>query len=427
MNTNVPPVSTQSVRFAVACLLAGLLCSGAALAAPTIFLLDADLAEKEVIAGENITVDATLKNSGDGGFITISLSPNESGDSTSKRVRVNGDSKRVVALNTTIDTPGKYTLVVNDGTRKERTGTLTVSDIKVTNTTTRADGRNVTVRGGTAKGSLTAALPTAPNQTIAVESVTVGAPGSAFNRTVSTYGPPENASFEVPDDGGATILGAIELSGTDGVTTTGLQVTVTNSSLANESVPTDAVQLYQANGIGYEAVDTVRNQSRDGVVVLNATTTSSDQYLVGTLSPRFTVTNTAINTGSTDGGKRINLTATVRNDGPIAGSYKAPLRVNGDTVSTETVTVQPGESTTVIVTHTVTSDGDYDISLGNQSVGSVVLTTGASDSPATGQGDGDEAAPIGEVPGVGPVSMTQVAVGAGIILLGGALVLFRRR
>jgi hypothetical protein len=426
MTTATTDRSSRRVVLAVGLLLAALVCAGAALAAPNIWALDAGLTEKEVITGENITVNATLKNTGDTGFLTISLSRNNSSASTSKRVRVKGNSERIVALNSSIDKPGKYNFVVDDGARKERTGTITVSDSKVSETTTRSDGRDSTVRGGTVDDSVSVDLPAATNQSIAVESVTLDPSGTAFNRTVATYAPPDNASFAIPSGTGSTVIGTVEVTGSDGVATTGLRVAVQRSAVTDASLDSESLSLYQANGSGYESVDVDRTDSSEKTIVLNATATASDQYLVGSLSPRFTMTKTVVNTRSTESGKRINLTATVRNDGAIAGSYTAPLQINGDEVASQSVTVEPGATESVTVSHVVTSDGDYDISLGNRSVGSVVLSTGPNDSTDGGPIGDVGSEPVAELPGIGAVSISQVVVGALIVAIGGAVLLFRR-
>lgn len=80
-----------------------------------------------------------------------------------------------------------------------------------------------------------------------------------------------------------------------------------------------------------------------------------------------TVTALAVNRSTVDPGGAITLTVTTHNTGDWPGG-PVPITVDGDTVTTITPALTPGDQTTTQVVITLEDPGDHDVAVGNQSV-----------------------------------------------------------
>ncbi|SFS05830.1 hypothetical protein SAMN05216559_2929 [Halomicrobium zhouii] len=422
----------------LAILLANAAFAGTAVAEPRIWMSSASLERDATLVGEPVGVQVQLHNRGDGGVIGIDVLANGS-DVASERIHVESDSDRKAVINVSFDEPGTYRIKANDKTA----GTLTVTRLRVASVTERDDGQTAIVRaGGVAAGeSMTANLPAQDGQPFALQRVTMTGPGSSFNRSVATYAPADGASFSVPSGQGASLVGAVEMDAISGVNTTSLRVAVDRDALNEHGLESNGVTVYRKTGDSFTPLTTEQAATTEDAIVYEASTDGGNQFVLGALTPEFAVRSADVDTEDASDGQRVVLKATVANEGQVAGDYEAEMRVDGVTVDRQNVTLQPGESKTVELDHVVTSKGEYDVGLGAERVSSVILTsdaisgsdqsdssdTTADDTESTDGGLLDAEPSLPSLPAIGDVGTLEVGIGAGIVLLGGGLLLFVRR
>ncbi len=425
----------------LAILLVSVALAGPALGASNIWILSADATQDSVLAGESVPVEVNLKNSGDGGAVTLDVAANGT-VVASERVQMDAESEKRVNVSVALDEPGTYKLRVHGVSDQSRSaGRLTVTQFRVAEVTDHDDGRTALLRAGAVESGteLTAEFPPAENASFALERTTMTGSGERFNRSVSTYAPTADAMFPVPDGESASVVGVVDMEPVSGVDTTSMRVAVNRSALRENGLDADDVVVYRRTNGSHVPLETELTSSTSDRAVYEATTDGGDRFVVGSLEPAFVVESKRLATSTGGDGKRITLTTTVRNDGPIGGDYVAEMRVDGTTVSDRTVSIPAGESRTIGLNHTVTAQGDYEVALGNQSVGSVVWTgdgvsthdsvvgDGADGEPSEAAGNPLGAAPsLPALPSLGDVGVIELGIGAGVVLVGGGLLLLLR-
>lgn len=409
--------------------------AGTAVAEPQIWISNADLERDATLVGEEVGVEVQLHNRGDGGVIRVDVSANGS-EVTSERIHVEADSDKKAVIDIAFDEPGQYKITAKGKTA----GKLTVTRLRVASVSQRDDGQTALVRAGTVQSgeTMTANLPNADNLSFDLQRISMTGPGSSFNRSIATYSPADSASFSVPSDRGASIVGAVEMDSIPGVDTTSMRLAVTRDAIREKGLQTDGVLVYRKANGSFTPLDTEQVGTTEESIVYEASTDGGSQFIVGVLSPEFDVRSTNLDTEDATDGQRITLTTTVANEGQVAGDYVAEMRVDGVTVDEQTVTLQPGESTTITQQHTVTRKGEYEIGLGEESAGSIVLTSDAVSN--ADQSSGDEAESTGpestdesfldagpSLPSLGDIGTVELGIGASIVLVGGSLLLLFRR
>ena len=408
--------------------------AGTAVAEPRIWVGSADLERDAVLVGERVGVEVELHNRGDGGIIRVDVKANGS-DLASERIHVESDTDKTKVINVSFDKPGKYKITAEG----KSAGTLTVSRLLVTSVEDRADGRTTLIKAGAVQSgeSMTANLPRANNQSVDLRQVTMTGSGSSFNRSVATYSSVDRAPFSVPSADGSPILGAVDMDSISGVNTSSFRVAVDRDSIRENGLQTDGVRIYRKTNGNYTALPTEQVATTEDSIVYEATTDGGSQFIVGALNPTFNVRSTKLSTDDASDGQQLTLTTTVANEGSVPGDYVAEMRVDGVTVDEQTVTLQPGESTTIRQHHTISRKGEYEVSLKDESVGSVVLT---SDSVSTADQTTDASTESSKpesadesfldaepsLPSLGDVGTFELGVGASIALLGGGLLLLFR-
>ena len=418
----------------LAILLVNVAFAGTALAAPRIWVSSADLERDATLVGESVGVELQMHNNGDGGAITVEIHANGT-KIESKRVQVPADSDKKESIPITLEEPGRYKISTQD----ETAGVLTVTKFRAMSTENRDDGRTTRLRAGAVPAGepLTATLSTADNQSLSLQRVTMTASGSSFNRSVATYAPADGASFSVPDSRSGSVIGAIEMDAISGVDTTSLRVSVDRDRIRESGGQSDGVRIYRKANGSYVPLETEQVATTESTIVYEASTNGGTQFVVGSLSPTFDVRSTKLGTNDATDGQQVVLTTTVANVGPIAGDYGAEMRVDGITVDRQNVSLQPGESKTVTLQHTVRSKGEYAVRLGEEDVGSVVLTSDSvsgTEQPSDAETgtSGDESSDKGlldaepSLPSIGDIGAIELAIGASIALVGGGLILLLR-
>lgn len=419
----------------LAILLSNAAFAGTAVAAPQIWVSGADLERDATLVGESVGVEVQLHNRGSGGALTLSIEANGS-EITSERVQVEGDSSKEVVLNVSFDEPGQYSITA----KGKAAGTVAVTKLRVTSVTQRDDGRTSQVRAGAIEAGepLTANVPDTGNQSFALQRVTMIGSGSAFNRTVSTYAPVDGAPFSVANSDESPVIAAIEMDAVSGVNTSSMRVGIDRDAIRESGVGADEIRIYRKGGGSYTELDTEQATTTEDTIVYEASTDGGTQFVVGSLAAQFDVRSTTLGSEDAPGGQRIKLTPTVANDGPVSGEYVAEMRVDGVTVDQQTVTIASGESTAIPLDHTVDQKGEYQVSLGAESAGSVVLTSDAvADDEASTESEREgskteasdesllDAAP--SLPALGNISVLELGIGSSIALVGGGLILLLRR
>jgi len=103
-------------------------------------------------------------------------------------------------------------------------------------------------------------------------------------------------------------------------------------------------------------------ERRDGDVLLRtADAEGTGPVAVATLRPAVRVTGVSLSPATAAPGERVEITATVRNDGAGNGTYEAGLSMFGRTVDRRSVRVPPGAERNVTFTRTVASPGTYTV------------------------------------------------------------------
>lgn len=432
------PLSTKKRIVALpllAILLVNAAFAGTAVAEPQIWVSSADLERDATLVGESVGVEVELHNRGDGGVIRIDVEANGS-EIASERIHVEANSEKTAVIDVALDEPGEYEITAKDKTA----GTLTVTRLRDASVSQRDDGKTVLVRAGSVETGepLTAKLPEADNQSFDLQRVTMTASGSAFNRSIATYAPADGAPFSVPSTENSPVLGAIDMDSVSNVSTSSMRVAIDRETIRDNRIQTDEVRIYRRANGSYSELATEQVDTTEESIVYEATTDGGSQFVVGSLTPEFDVRSKKISTDDADDGQRISLTTTVANEGPVAGDYVAEMRVDGVTVDEKTVTLAPGESKTVVLQHTITRKGEYEVSLGSESAGSVVLTSDSvSTEDQTGDAEtGNAESPVSDeslldaepsLPSLGDIGAIELGIGASVALVGGGLILLLRR
>lgn len=397
-------------------------------AQPVIGVGNVSLERVETAVEEPVNVSATVRNSGTDGATTIEVTA-DGWNFVEERVQIGGESTKRVSVPFTVSEPGRYAIRVND----RSAGLLTVVPARVANRTDRDDGQTVVLHGyaDDERDEVTATLPREGGQSATVRNATFRSDGGRFNATVETYVPTSAAPFDVPAGYDESLLGAVRTSGDNGVATTSLTVAVDRDALAESNVSAERLTIYRGVDDEYRPLETRRVSGDEDVLVYEATVGNGSRFLVGEVPPQFELREWNLSAEDAEDGQRVRLEATVANVGIGTADYEARMGVGGETVSTKTVSVASGENATVELEHVVTSTGTHEVTLGNRSIGSVVVAGGsesrvvteANETESAGGGtapDGDSLGSLDDAFG-GGLGATDVGVGAGVAVLCGLL------
>jgi hypothetical protein len=449
--------STSRWGTGVALLLAGLLVVssvGPAVAAPRVFVSSASIDTNEAVTGEPITLSIRLGNTGDSdGATSVDISAN--GEVIkSNQYAVEAGERRTVTTNLSFAEPGEYSITVNGNSA----GTVAVNRTVVETTDRRTDGRTMLVRAGQigTNERVSTSFPVT-NDSLAVTSLTARTSQSGFERNVSTYTDASSAPMELPSGDGTTVFGAVTVEQLSGVNDRRVRIGVNQSVVDAANVSSDEISIYSGDDEDFDRTETTFEGTVDGRYVYEARTNDTETLFLGSLAPVFEVSDHDLSTSESGIEKEIVVSATARNVGDVSGNYTASMLIDGEVVTTETVTLEPGESQAVTTSHAITRDGNYRVALDDQFVGSVVVSTGdaeqtetatdgsadeptesgttepsdgATDQPSesdteTDAGDGDGGGFDVSIPEP-DVGLTEIAIGGGVAVIGVLLVLLQR-
>jgi len=158
-------------------------------------------------------------------------------------------------------------------------------------------------------------------------------------------------------------------------------------------------------------------------------------FVIGTTSAEFTFTSGQLDRTSISVGETFTATVQVQNDGGASGETTLTLEADGDILTSESITLDSGESTEVDLSASIDGAGTYDITVNGNAIGTLEVTEeGAAppeDTPTATPEGPDEGTPAAgtptptEAPGAfGPGFGMIVAL---LALLGASLIAIRRR
>ena len=176
-------------------------------------------------------------------------------------------------------------------------------------------------------------------------------------------------------------------------------------------------QLFRYNETSgeWEAIDTEFLGEDGGVYEFRSEADGFSVYAFATTEADFEVTEASLSDEQIAEGESVDVTATVENRGEGSGTFTAELRVDGDVVQTEDVTVGAGESEQVTFTETFDTAGTYDVDVSGTFAGSLEVTEEPVETPAaTPTPTPDPDPPIGIVGILILIGILLGLVGAGV-------------
>ncbi|NHN43177.1 PGF-CTERM sorting domain-containing protein [Halorubellus sp. JP-L1] len=398
---------------------------------PDVSAVDRSANRTDVEIGDPVAFNLTVRNDGivEGSYTAYLTSKGELlGEKT---ITVDRLSERTVTLVHTFEDPGEYQVVVSN----ERVDNVDVRDpdppsVDVS-TNDGADRMRVSVTDARAGSPVILDLPESSllsgtgNQ---MESVTVRSTRGivtpshdlAFDVTLERLeGPPAGTPSLDSDARAVRYLNV----------TSSLDATELQSVVFEYAKTGDDVTLYRFDDASssWQALEQRSVDGAPGHVVAGTDQLSTFALVVE--DPELTVADVAVGSTSVQTGDRITSTVTVTNNGTAEQSYDATLSLDGEVVTSRTVTVPAGESVDVSLSHAVADAGTYDLSIAgtdqgtlNVSTASAPTTAASTEQPTTTavDDDGSTTEPTDSTPGF------SVAI-ALVALLAAALVAARRR
>ncbi|MGQ4557288.1 PKD domain-containing protein [Halobellus sp. GM3] len=164
---------------------------------------------------------------------------------------------------------------------------------------------------------------------------------------------------------------------------------VGKSYLDRSGVSAESVGLYRDETVRWNALPTTLVDETDSEYVFEATSPGLSVFTVGSIQPLYEVTDSRVSKTSLATGESVDVTLTVANRGGEAGNYTAALTADGEVVTSETVFIDAQSDTTLTLSPAFDAAGDYNLRVGQQSVGSVAVGGGSdADSGGSDVGSG---------------------------------------
>ncbi|WP_128476863.1 S8 family serine peptidase [Halorussus pelagicus] len=212
-------------------------------------------------------------------------------------------------------------------------------------------------------------------------------------------------------------LGYVEVATTDLSASALERAGVKFSVPASAAAAPENVALYRLSGESWEAVETEVVETGGGQYVLRGTAASTGTFAVGVRSGALSVTDASVGATSVEPGERVEVTATVENDGSGTASDTAAVSVDGEVVAEKSVELAGGESKRLTFEVALDLPGERELAVDGESAGLVSVADNGTDA---GSGDADGTASettdggSGSIPGFG-VSTALAALLAGLV------------
>lgn len=218
------------------------------------------------------------------------------------------------------------------------------------------------------------------------------------------------AAVESPDAGelpageSADALGAFEVdvgAGADSVRNGTFRFGVAPGFLEAAGASAGELTLYRNSGGEWSELDVEVGGERDGRVLVTAETPGFSSFVLAAERPAIGVTSASVEPASMAANGSATVTAAVENAGGAAGERAVAVAMNGSVAGERAVALGSGESATVSF-EVSPSPGEYAVSVGNATAGTLVVEAASDDAPAeedqpanrvapdadTGSGDG---------------------------------------
>lgn len=196
---------------------------------------------------------------------------------------------------------------------------------------------------------------------------------------------------------------------------------VSTQTLEERGLDPDEASLYRYHDGSWQQLSTTHLETADGNAMFEAVSPGLSTFAVGaTERADISVTSAVLDTEEIAVGETATVPVTVENTGSAEGSTPVELTAGGDVVTTETVTVAPGETTTVMLSATFESAGEYDLAVAGTDAGTLSVIAEQTATPAnTPMTETEDATTAESGPGFG--------VGVALAALAAAALLARRR
>ncbi|WP_340100275.1 DUF1102 domain-containing protein [Salinibaculum salinum] len=214
-----------------------------------------------------------------------------------------------------------------------------------------------------------------------------------------------------------------------------LRFSANSSYLAENGIAPDDVRLLRHGTDGWETLDTTRAVGSPGRLHFVADSPGLSTFAVGVRTPQFVTTQVSVSPTSIQSGETASVTAVLKNRGSVPGEKTVTLTRDGVTRQTQTVSLAPGQQTTVQFDKRPSTAGTYDYAVDGIPAGTLVVEnqsatpdttqtpTPSDTADSTGQPP-DETVPVGnEAAGF---DSTALLVIAAILAVVGGTALLRR-
>ena len=366
----------------------------------------ASLTDTTILEGDTAEVTATVENTGDrSGTFTAELLVDGTQQSTAD-VEVPGGGTTTVTFTELFEDPGEYTIDVNEA----RAGTLTVEETVAEFTVSGATLADDTIlEGKTAEATATVENVGDEEGQFTAEFRLTDASGRTTTRdtTTVTLGAGESTTVMLADTVGtageydATVGGestgtlTVEQPATFGITDTALSAstitegeTVTVEATVENTGDRDGTFTAElrVDGTVEGTTDVEVPGGETATVTFEPTFPEAGEHTVGVNDARagtvtvesvdpaqFEVSNTALDDATILAGDTAQVSATVENVGDEAGTYTATFRADGDTVDSQDLALDSGESERVTLTATFDDAGTCDVTVSGADVGTLTV------------------------------------------------------
>ena len=138
----------------------------------------------------------------------------------------------------------------------------------------------------------------------------------------------------------------------------------------------DQVTLYRQESDGWNALATTQTGETETHVRFESTSPGLSVFVLGTGAPSVRVTEATLREDQIELGKTATVDVHIENRGQNSVEQTVDLTANGETVATQTVSLEGGETTETSFSYTPEEIGDYAIAVGETDAGSLVVNDG---------------------------------------------------
>lgn len=216
------------------------------------------------------------------------------------------------------------------------------------------------------------ALDRAGDAALTLDEVAVGSAEGSLSMGIEAVRGESSRSLVAAD--GAEPLGAARVTvETGAVSNATLRFSVPQSYLDAHDATLEDLAVYRADNGELSELDVTLTGERDGRLRFEAETAGFSTLVVAADRARLAVTDASLNRTAVEPGAPVAVSATVSNDGSVAGERTVPVTVDGEVVAERTVSVPAGESVTVTASVARDDAGEYAVAVDGVSAGAFAV------------------------------------------------------